>query len=419
MPSIPQPPSTVSQAGELAAIVHQNPDAWFAYLQQCQNYMNDSQRTVAHLESIVAYQKDELNQALETVGRLKLEKQQLTAAATPALFTPPTASLNTAPTTETPPDNATKPAETATLPCPRSPIRSERLPDPDKFDGTRGDLRRFVAQIYGKLQTNEDRFPTAKARLTYVAGRLSGKAYELLLPKTLYGIPQFADYPALLEYLEIAFGDPDRVQNAQNKLYQLRQRNVDFSAYFAEFQRLSLEGEMHEEALTPLLYQGISRELQDMLLHSPAPSRSFRTFARHLQELDNRYRQHQQQAARINRGLVTPKTVNPATSSAPRVPPLSTTELYRRTAPPYPAAASPTPGGDPMDLSVQRNTRRERGECFRCGSKDHRIASCPRPDTRFRATQLRTGRSNRSPSPDPPRSLSPLPSPSVNDTSLE
>ncbi|KAL2276408.1 hypothetical protein FJTKL_00922 [Diaporthe vaccinii] len=89
------------------------------------------------------------------------------------------------------------------------------------------------------------------ARSTYVARRLTKEAYELILPKTLYGVPQFVDYPDLLKYLEEAFGDPDRIQNSRNKLYQLRQRNQDFSAYFAEFQRLALEGEMLDTALSP------------------------------------------------------------------------------------------------------------------------------------------------------------------------
>jgi hypothetical protein len=51
-----------------------------------------------------------------------------------------------------------------------------------KFDGFRNNLRRFIQQIYGKIIANADRFPTAITRLTYVAGRLTGKAYELILP---------------------------------------------------------------------------------------------------------------------------------------------------------------------------------------------------------------------------------------------
>ncbi|CAJ2512146.1 Uu.00g051610.m01.CDS01 [Anthostomella pinea] len=120
-----------------------------------------------------------------------------------------------------------------------------------------------------------------------------------------------------LAYLENAFRDPDRIQNAQNKLYQLKQRNQDFSIFFSEFQCLALEGEMPEDALTPLLFQGISRELQDMLLHSPTPSRRYRDYANHLQALDNRFRQYQQQVSR-NRVVTSAKT--PASYAAAVVP---------------------------------------------------------------------------------------------------
>jgi hypothetical protein len=125
------------------------------------------------------------------------------------------------------------------------------------------------------MTANADRFPTAQSRLIYVARRLKDDAYNLILPKTQYGVPQFVDYPQLLEYLEQAFGDLDRVQNAQNRLYTLKQKNLDFSVYLSKFQRLALEGEMPNSALTPLLYQGISRELQDILLHNPAPTYKF------------------------------------------------------------------------------------------------------------------------------------------------
>lgn len=55
---------------------------------------------------------------------------------------------------------------------------------------------------------------------------------------------------------------------------------------------------MSESTLTPLLFQGISRELQDMLLHNPPPSQEFSVYASYLQKLDNRYHQHQQQVSR-------------------------------------------------------------------------------------------------------------------------
>jgi hypothetical protein len=50
--------------------------------------------------------------------------------------------------------------------------------------------------------------------LTYVAGRLTEKAYELILPKTRFGVPEFLNYPEMLAYLKNAFENSNRVQNA-------------------------------------------------------------------------------------------------------------------------------------------------------------------------------------------------------------
>jgi hypothetical protein len=146
---------------------------------------------------------------------------------------------------------------------------------------------------------------------------------------------------------------------------------------------------MPDSALTPLLYQGISRELQDMLLHNPAPTREFRPFARHLQELDNRYRRHQQQVSQKgDRGKVN-KNTKPATPSQGYKP--------RPWAPTKPAHST---NPDSIDLSTARQSnrkftpggRKERSECYHCGSKDHFVGQCPYPPPAQHAAQLREGR---------------------------
>lgn len=133
---------------------------------------------------------------------------------------------------------------------------------------------------------------------------------------------------------------------------------------------------MPESDLTPLLYQGISRELQDMLLHSAPAGREFRTFSRHLQELDNRFRRHQQQTRRAGENNRYPATRQPTATLAARAPIVTTTTRMTT-----PAVNDP----NAMDLSATRRTqrgyqpsgRRERGECYRCGSSQHRVANCP------------------------------------------
>ena len=429
----PEPPSTPDSAEALVAEVQRDPDAWLLYLRNNHQYLQslegrlsdartteqELQISVAERDGIIRYQKEQLAADQRQITQLEVEKSHLAIAASPAVQTPREATaLPLRATAEARADDPTRPPTPVTPPRSGTASLSEKIPDPKEFDGTRSDLRRFVQQIYGKMNANADRFPLATNRMTYVAGRLTGSAYALMLPKIQYGIPQFVDYPQMLEYLEQAFGDPDRAQNAQNKLFQLRQKNLDFSAYFSEFQRLALEGDMPESALTPLLFQGISRELQDMLLHNPPPSQEFSAYASHLQKLDNRYRQHQQQVAR-NRQALPART--PLVSYASAVKPASSLDTRdRRANSPRPAAPNTTPTYESMDLSSQKtpipNGRRERGECFRCGSKSHRVAHCPEPDTRPFAPRRSPSppaayQSLRMSSPQIPRPVSPPRSP--------
>ncbi|KAH9439228.1 hypothetical protein MCOR02_002796 [Pyricularia oryzae] len=403
MPASLQPPILTDSTEELIEHLQGHPEQWVSYISDSYQKLQLLHDSNVRLNSCLEMQEAETQRARAETDRVRdkaqadilamaMEKASAITSRDAAFaelektrselkevrtVTLPTAHITTpAPITNTPAEPfMVTPMGTTPPPVsehPASARLSERLPDPDKFTGARSDLRRFATQIRGKMTSNIDRFPNPESRLIYIAGRLSGKAYNLILPKMVGGTPQFGDYTDLLQYLEEAFGDPDYVQNAQNKLYALKQRNVDFAEYLSEFQRLSLEGEMPEDALPPLLFQGISEELQDMLLHNPAPSRQYHEFTRHLQSLDNRYRQHQQYK---NRQTRTPRAAAPPARAAPRTQP----DIPR--AAPKPNAELPL--NDPMDLSNQRrHNRKENMLCYRCGSQEHFVAKCPEPDTR-------------------------------------
>lgn len=125
------------------------------------------------------------------------------------------------------------------------------------------------------MNVNLDRFPTPQSRMAYVNNRLKGAPYAQILPYIKKGIYTLNDYQDILDILERAFGDPNRVNNARNELFSLRQTNKEFGTFFAEFQRLALEGKMPEETLPTLLEQAISRELRSMLMHNQPPSREY------------------------------------------------------------------------------------------------------------------------------------------------
>ena len=270
---------------------------------------------------------------------------------------------------------------------------SERLPDPAEFTGDRQDFERFKSQIHNKMVANLDRYTTPQQRMVYVCSRLTGAAYSQILPYLKEGVATLGDYKDILNILETAFGDPNRVANAQVKLFQLRQKNQEFSTFLAEFQRLCLEAKYSEGALVVLLEQNISQELRSLFISSPPPSYEFKDFVKHLQDLDNRLRQFQtaprQLPRMVNNAPFRPRSPGPVTPLVP----------FR------PASINPQTSvltTDPMDLSrtgnrakvseSERERRRQQGLCFYCGGQHMRV-NCPNQPRRSSPSPSRYSRS--------------------------
>ncbi|GIZ39392.1 hypothetical protein CKM354_000277800 [Cercospora kikuchii] len=387
-------PETESQFSEHAAT---HPSLWYAYFQSAYRYIDEhdngqdklanelvreqirasetqealqSARTeISQLRAVIDFQKSSYEEK-ETKFReelllAKIEVERALHLAQPIVQTPPSLPADTRA------KKSADPTPRTTPPTPAAPTessqRSEKLPDPEKFTGDRKDLRRFVSQIHEKMFVNCDRFATPQSRISYVTSRLSGIPYSQILPYIKDGICQLPDYQNVLQILDNAYGDPNRVNNARADLFRFRQTNKDFAAFFAEFQRLGLEAEMTEESLSTLLEQAVSNEIKQMLVHSPPPTREYLKLAAHLQDLENRRRYYNQTPAIPN-----PRTLRPTTPPAAR-----NEKTY--------AAAIKERSPDPMDLDrFKRNQRtdKETGNCFRCHKPGHQVKHCTEPDTR-------------------------------------
>ncbi len=403
----PKPPIVPRDLEHFQSHVSEHPGPWFEYLQVCHEVaenlssevtglrqtVQEAEKQLASKISQIEYQREEHDRITDRfqskLAAAEAEKLNALAAAAPVVKTPETLPLS-GDAAENAPAHATR-APTTPAPAPREPPRlSERIPDPDKFVGDSKDLNRFVSQVYQKLTVNRDRFRTPQERMTYVTSRLSGNAYAQIAPHIALGNHDFTDFEEILRLLEIAFGDPDRVQNAQNELFRLRQKQSDFSSFHAEFERLSLEGELPEIARAPLLMQNISRELHEMLLHTPAPSKEYRPLVRHLQELDNRRRQFYQRTQTVQARSIQRSMPFPAAPSQPVRPATPVGHESRRET--RFVATQPPSSGDAMDLSIARRhsrTDRETGACFRCHKTGHRVRDCQVPDSRPQDVQRR------------------------------
>jgi hypothetical protein len=151
-------------------------------------------------------------------------------------------------------------------PQPPQQPRAERVPDPATFDGTRENLKGFVAQLRIKLFSDPTRFPTPALRMGYTFNRLEGCAQAQVLPFVQNGAFQLNDLDDIIRILEAAFGDPDPVATARTKLHGMKQGKKELATYFAEFQMLVFKLNWDEHVKLDALKEGVSMELRRQLL---------------------------------------------------------------------------------------------------------------------------------------------------------
>jgi hypothetical protein len=130
------------------------------------------------------------------------------------------------------------------------------------YFGNKNDLRTFLT----KLRTRCATMPDTQAKLRYAFNALSGPVASQVLPYVRDDRVELADLVALIKILKNAFDNPNRVRNAENKLFIIAQETRDFSTYFAEFQRYAAEVNWDDSAKMTALRRGISYQLRQDLV---------------------------------------------------------------------------------------------------------------------------------------------------------
>lgn len=349
-PTYPDNPSTTEDFQEM---VKNRPDSWFQYLAKLGTYVNALESEHASLLTQAdSWQRDVSDKDLE-INRLYAQVTALQA------------------------QSAGDPLTTGSY---RSPAtRSQKIPDPDRFNGDRGKLENFRLMVVLKLKGNEDWYPTEQDRLRYIFSRLEGAAQQQVISRIhLDGSIDFHTTEELWTVLEQAFGDPDRKGTAQRAVQNLRQRNREFHVYLADFQRHIDYTGFNEEAKKIALLNGISVELRDLLVTQDIENAGLDDTIKTCQRLDQRHRATQ---------ALHKKTFLPRApfGSPPPSPGTPITPAPRYT---MPFTGLPSPP-EPMDLSAARvqrgpltdaekQRRREQGLCLYCGDDQHRVLNCPR-----------------------------------------
>jgi hypothetical protein len=226
-----------------------------------------------------------------------------------------------------------------------------------------------------KIAGNPKAFSTEQKKLRYAVGCLKGVALAQLMPlcDEISGEVKLNSLKDLVDLLDLAFGDQDKAATAKRELLKLRQRDREFSQYYAEFQRYVADVKWNTEAQLDALRNGLSNELKDSLQHTEMPE-DLVEFVKLCSKRDSqiRARAAERKSGRWEGGYKKSDTTT-NTTSAPETAPAGTVAGYH--------------GPAPMDLSAvkgrkitpeERKRRREGGLCMYCGDSRHFAASCPR-----------------------------------------
>jgi hypothetical protein len=73
--------------------------------------------------------------------------------------------------------------------------------------------------------------------------------------------------------LELAFGDRDKAATAKRELLKLKQRDCEFSQYYAKLQSYVADIKWNTESQTDILRNGLSNKLKDSLQHADLPDK--------------------------------------------------------------------------------------------------------------------------------------------------
>ncbi|SRR6266487_1860073 len=223
------------------------------------------------------------------------------------------------------------------------------LPDPEKFAGSSYKFDTWLPSIRAKLRVDGTAIGDATAQFYYVYLNLDSSVQAMVLPQLSHAeSAQQWDYNSILDQLTRVYDNPNKQQEAEDRLYALKQGNDSLPAYIAKFERTLYEADGQswpDVNKISSFRNGLNSAIRSRLAQQLVLPRAYADFLRTVQQL-----------------------------------------ATRAAAPPYQTA--PKLASDPMDVSeltigaIQppsssiRSDYRKTGQCFRCGSYDHRVKDC-------------------------------------------
>jgi hypothetical protein len=264
-----------------------------------------------------------------------------------------------------------------------------KIAKPEPFEGERGKLRGFLAQLDMYMDTQSNRLQTPKDKVLLAASFLKGKAAEWIEPYiTAQYHPRsdsdgdmldrdeelrkiFDDYTNFIDAIKTTFGQVDEKQAAGRKLRQLQQRGPA-STYASEFQQIITKLTWDDEAYVEVFYNGLKEDVKDEIARMDERPSELSKMIEKAVRIDDRLWDRKQEKKSKERRADYWKNTKGQTNG-------KTKDRYKD---PY--------GLQPMDIDtrqtgVSKDEQRKKNLCFYCNKPGHRARNC-----RKRAGDLKT-----------------------------
>jgi hypothetical protein len=249
-----------------------------------------------------------------------------------------------------------------------APASHAHVSPPEEFHGERDRFRSWWSQVLLFLTINNTVYTTARERVLYVCSRIRSPAYQHIeaMVDTLQGTsiaPELDNFEAFYERIQLLFGPVDRQGDAERAIRELKQKKgMSVEAYAAEFRRWSGITGWDERALQSHFTEGLQEDVRVHMIGKAIP-KNLDELIRTASEVDSALR-----FIRHGKSKVHPTGTPVATSSTTAPVPAILTD---------PNAMDLSRMNIPGRMSTEeRERRRTKGLCFKCGKSKHAAKDC-------------------------------------------